>query len=165
MSYLEKQLSNVDDYGYPMPLSWRRKLRKVAIGAIKSIIARGIYMVMSIVGGFLWLRRLGGKYPPLTPATFHPTRILVIRLDLIGDLVLSLTVVSALKRTYPDAKIDLLALPTNAKVAKYDPNLAEIIPYDPNIWRHPKALLQPEKWRETIPRTIPLLTPHYERVF
>src|SRR5256886_159231 len=162
MSYIEKQLSNVDDYGYPMPLSWRRKLRKAAIGTIKSIIARGIYMMMSIVGGFLWLGGLGEKYPPLTPATFHPTRILVIRLDLIGDLVLSLTVVSALKRTYPEAKIDLLALPTSAKVAKYDPNLAEIIPYDPNIWRHPKALLQPEKWRETISVIRRLRAHHYD---
>src|SRR5712691_3392303 len=162
MSYIEKQLSNVDDYGYPMPPSWRRKLRKAAIGAIKSIIARGIYLLMSIVGGFLWLGRLGEKYPPLTPATFHPRRILVIRLDLIGDLVLSLTVVSALKRTYPEAKIDLLALPTSAKVAKYDPNLAEIIPYDPNIWRHPKALLQPEKWRETISVIRRLRAHHYD---
>jgi len=162
MSYIEKQLSNVDDYGYPMPPSWRRKLRKAAIGTIKSIIARGIYLLMSIVGGFLWLGRLGEKYPPLTPATFHPRRILVIRLDLIGDLVLSLTVVSALKRTYPEAKIDLLVLPTSAKVAKYDPNLAEIIPYDPNIWRHPKALLQPEKWRETISVIRRLRAHHYD---
>src|SRR5712692_11580865 len=148
MSYIEKQLSNVDDYGYPMPPSCRRKLRKAAIGAIKSIIARGIYLLMSIVGGFLWLGRLGEKYPPLTPATFHPRRILVIRLDLIGDLVLSLTVVRALKRTYPAAEIDLLAIPASAKVAKFDPNLAEIIPYDPNIWRRPRALLQPKNWRE-----------------
>src|SRR5437763_6805515 len=162
MSYIEKQLSNVDDYGYPMAPSWRRKLRKIAIGAIKSILARGIYVVTSIVGGFLWLGRSGEKYPPLTPATFHPTRILVIRLDLIGDLVLSLTVVSALKRTYPGAKIDLLALPTSVKVAKYDPNLAEIIPYDPNIWRHPKALLQPEKWRETISVISRLRAHHYD---
>src|SRR5438270_1429957 len=162
MSYIEKQLSNVDDYGYSMPPSWRRKLRKVAIGTIKSIIARGIYVAMSIVGGFLWLGRSGDKYPPLTPATFQPTRILVIRLDLIGDLVLSLTVVSALKRAYPEAKIDLLALPTSARVAKYDPNLAEIIPYDPNIWRHPKALLQPEKWRETISVIRQLRAHHYD---
>src|SRR6266700_3280434 len=162
MSYIEKQLSNVDDYGYPMPPSWRRKLRKAAIGTIKSIIARGIYLLMSIVGGFLWLGRLGEKYPPLTPATFHPRRILVIRLDLIGDLVLSLTVVSALKRTYPEAKIDLLALPASARVASYDPNLSEIITYDPNIWRRPKALLQPKNWREAISLRRGLRARHYD---
>src|SRR5436305_7589050 len=147
MSYIEKQLSNVDDYGYPMPPSWRRKLRKVAIGTIKSIIARGIYVAMSIVGGFLWLGRSGEKYPPLTPATFHPTRILVIRLDLIGDLVLSLTVVSALKRTYPEAELDLLALPSSAKIAVDDPDLTQLITYDHNVWWRPQALLQRKHWR------------------
>src|SRR5947209_16807813 len=165
MSYIEKQLSNVDDYGYPMPPSWRRKLRKVAIGTIKSIIARGIYVAMSIVGGFLWLGRSGEKYPPLTPATFHPTRILVIRLDLIGDLVLSLTVVSALKRTYPEAEIDLLAIPASAKVAIYDPNLSEIITYDPNIWRRPQALFRPKNWRELRALIRRLHGRHYDLAF
>ena len=162
MSYLEEQLNDVDDYGYPMPPGWRRKLRKAAIDATRSIIAKSIYLGMSIVGGFLLVGRSGKKYPPLTPATFHPKRILVIRLDLIGDLVLSLTVVRALKRTYPEAEIDLLALPASAKVAKYDPNLSEIIPYDPNIWRRPKALLQPEKWRETISVLRRLRAQHYD---
>lgn len=162
MSYIDKQLSNVDDYGYPMPPHARSKLFRKVFHTIRSIIASGIYLALSIVGGFLWLGRSGKKYPPLTPATFHPKRILVIRLDLIGDLVLSLTVVSALKRTYPEAEIDLLALPTSAKVAQYDPNLTEIISYDPNIWRRPKALLQPEKWRETISVIRQLRAHHYD---
>src|SRR6266702_4348636 len=162
MSYREEQLSNVDDYGYPLApsVSWQR--RKRIIHTSRSIVGKIIYLLMSIIGGFLWLGRRGKRYPPLTPATFHPRRILVIRLDLIGDLVLSLTVVSALKRTYPEAKIDLLVLPTSAKVAKYDPTLAAIIPYDPNIWRHPKALLQPEKWRETISVIRRLRAHHYD---
>jgi lipopolysaccharide heptosyltransferase II len=100
---------------------------------------------MSIVGVFLWLRHIG-RYPPLQPQSFSPRRILVIRLDLIGDLVLSLTVVHLLKRTYPDAEIDLLALPSSAKIASSDPALNEIIAYDPNIWRRPQALLRPKNW-------------------
>src|SRR5438105_15583291 len=162
MSYIEEQLSNLDDYGYSMPPSSRRKLRKAVIRTSRSIIGKGIYLAMCIVGGFLRLGRLGRKYPPLTPATFHPERILVIRLDLIGDLVLSLTVARALKRTYPQAEIDLLALPASAKVAKYDPNLAEIITYDPNIWRRPKALLQPKNWREALSVTRRLRARHYD---
>ncbi len=89
----------------------------------------------------------GVRYPPLRPQSFSPKRILVIRLDLIGDLVLSLTVVHLLKRTYPDAEIDLLALPSSAKIATGDPDLSEIIAYDPNIWRRPQALLSPGNWR------------------
>src|SRR6266487_831574 len=148
MSYIEEQLRNVDDYGYPMPPGTGRKVRKSVVRTSKSIIGTGIYLLMSIIGCLLWLGRRGKRYPRLTPASFHPKRILVIRLDLIGDLVLSLTVVRALKHTYPEAEIDLLALPASAKVAIFDPHVSEIITYDPNVWRRPKALLQPKNWRE-----------------
>src|SRR5207302_1968746 len=148
MSYREEQLSNVDDYGYPLApdVSWQR--RKRIIHTSRSIVGKIIYLLMSIIGGFLWLGRRGKRYPPLTPQSFHPLRILVIRLDLIGDLVLSLTVVRALKRTYPQAEIDLLAIPSSAMVALNDPNLSEVITYDPNIWRRPKALAQPKNWSD-----------------
>jgi lipopolysaccharide heptosyltransferase II len=147
MTYIEEQLSNVDDYGYPMPPGTRRRLRKAAIRTSRGIIGKGIYLLLSIIGCLFWLSRRRKRYRPLTPATFHPRRILVIRLDLIGDLVLSLTLARALKRTYPQAEIDLLALPASAQVASFDPYLSEIITYDPNIWRRPRALLQPKNWR------------------
>jgi lipopolysaccharide heptosyltransferase II len=148
MKYNEALLSNVDDYGYPFPPSERWKSRRNAIDASRSIVAKVIVVLMSIVGFCLWLSRLGKKYPSLRPQSFHPKRILIIRLDLIGDLVLSLTIVRALKRTYPEAEIDLVALPSSASVATNDPHLAAIIPYDPNIWRRAQALLKPKNWRE-----------------
>jgi lipopolysaccharide heptosyltransferase II len=104
---------------------------------------------MSLLVVLIWLGRIGKKYPPLTSHKTHPRRILVIRLDLIGDLVLSMTTVRALKNTYPDTAIDLLALPTSAKVVMGDPDLNEIITYDPNVWRRPKALIQLKNWRNT----------------
>jgi lipopolysaccharide heptosyltransferase II len=162
MSYIQEQLSNVDDYGYPMPPSSRHKLRNTTVHTIRGLIGKGIYLVMTIIGAFLWLGRLGKKYLPLKPESFQPKRILVIRLDLIGDLVLSLTVVRALKRTYPEAEIDLLALPSSAKVATYDPYLSQIITYDPNMWRRPKALLQPKNWREARALTQKLHARHYD---
>jgi len=162
MSYREEQLSNVDDYGYPLPPGWQKKLRKNIIRTGRSIVGRGIYLLMSIIRAFLWLSRLGESHPTLSPATFHPRRILVIRLDLIGDLVLSLTVVRTLKRTYPAAEIDLLAIPASAKVAQFDPNLSEIITYDPNIWRRPKALFQPKNWRAAGKLRRKLHAHHYD---
>ena len=156
------QIKNLDDYGYPFPPDSRRKLRKIGIRSSKSILRTIIYLIMSIIGGLLWLGRPGKKYPPLTPQSFHPQRILVIRLDLIGDLVLSLTVVRALKRTYPEAQIDLLAIPASAKVAENDPNLAQIIAYDPNVWRRPKALVQPKNWREAKSLLQRLRARHYD---
>ncbi len=148
MKYNEALLSNVDDYGYPYAPGKQWKARRKAIDSSKRIVTQAITVLMSIIGCCLWLGRSGKKYPSLRPQSFSPQHILVIRLDLIGDLVLSLTVVRALKRTYPEAEIDLLALPSSANVAAYDPNLAQIIAYDPNIWRRPQALLKPGNWRK-----------------
>src|SRR6266699_6024708 len=152
----------LDTYGYPFPPDSQRKLRKSSIKTARNLLGKCIYFALSIVGAFFWLGRLGKQLPPLTPATFHPKRILVIRLDLIGDLVLSLTVVRALKRTYPEAEIDLLAIPASAKVATYDPYLSEIITYDPNIWRRPQALLRSKNWRELRSLLRRLHARHYD---
>lgn len=148
MSYNEQLLKHVDAYGYPLPPERRWKLKRRAIGSSRSVVVGMMTTLMRIIGALLLLGRVGKRYPPLTPRSFHPQRILLLRLDLIGDLVLSLTVARALKRTYPEAEIDLLALPSSAGVARFDPNIAEIIPYDPNIWRRPRALLQPARWSE-----------------
>ena len=139
---------NRDDYGYPTRPGSQRRLRNSIVRTSKKILLAGVSLFMILPGIYLHLKRLGRRYRPLHPHTFHPRRILVLRLDLIGDLVLSLVVVRLLKRTYPDAEIDLLALPSSAKVITNDPDLAEIISYDPNIWRRPKALLQAKNWRE-----------------
>ena len=106
--------------------------------------------------------RWGKKYPPLAPENAHPRRILVIRLDLIGDLVLSMTAVRALKRTYPEAEIDLLAVPASARVIMQDPDLAGIITYDPNVWRRPKALIQAKNWLEAYSLLRRLRARHYD---
>jgi lipopolysaccharide heptosyltransferase II len=152
----------LDTYGYPFPPDSQRKLRKSSIKTARNLLGKCIYFALSIVGAFLWLGRLGKKQPPLTPATFHPQRILVIRLDLIGDLVLSLTVVRALKRAYPEAEIDLLATPASARVALHDPNLSEIITYDPNIWRRPKALVQLKNWHKARKLARRMRSRHYD---
>src|SRR5260370_8062529 len=115
MSQTYEQQYNPDNYGYPLPPGSQRRLRKIAIRASKNILLRCIYLLLSIIGGLLWLGRLGKKYPPLTPQNAHPRRILVIRLDLIGDLVLSTTVVRPLTRPYSNPEIPLIPLPTTAK--------------------------------------------------
>ncbi len=162
MSQTYEQQHKLDSYGYPLPPNSRQKLHKATIHTSKSILCIGIYLVMSIIGGLLWLGRLGRRNPPLTPQEVHPRRILVIRLDLIGDLVLSMTVVRALRHSYPDAEIDLLAVPASAKVVLHDPDLAEIITYDPNIWRRPKALSQAKNWRDAYSLWRRLRTRHYD---
>src|SRR5262249_37165685 len=140
----------------------RQRLRKTAVRTSKNMLNICIFLAMSFVGGLYWLGRIGKKYYPLTPKATHPRHILVIRLDLIGDLVLSMTIVRALKHTYPDAAIDLLALPTSAKVVTGDPDLNEIITYDPNVWRRPKALVLPKNWRNAYHMIRHLHTRQYD---
>src|SRR5712692_10235142 len=94
------QSNDWDSYGYPQQPNAQRKLRNLSVASSKRILLTAIYLLLSIIGLALRLGRLGRRYPALTPQTFHPRRILVLRLDLIGDLVLSLTVVRALKHTY-----------------------------------------------------------------
>jgi lipopolysaccharide heptosyltransferase II len=147
MPKTHKQQYSLDSYGYPLPPDSRRRLRKTTLRTTKSILNIFIYLIMSFFGGLFWLGRRGKNYPPLSTHNSHPRHILVIRLDLIGDLVLSMTTVRALKHAYPDATLDLLALPASAKVVIGDPDLHEIITYDPNVWRRPKALIQIKNWR------------------
>ncbi len=162
MSQTYEQQHHLDSYGYPLPPDPQQRLRKSTIHTSKSILGICIYILMSIIGGLLWMGRLGKKYPPLTTQHARPQRILVIRLDLIGDLVLSMTLVRALKRSYPQAELDLLALPASAKVVMHDPELTEIITYDPNVWRRPKALIQPKNWREAFSLRRRLRARHYD---
>lgn len=141
---------NLDMFGYPAPPDQRDRLRKTGIRASKRILNTAISLCMSIVGLMLQVGRMGRRYPTLPPQFTPIRRILVIRLDLIGDLVLSTVVVRALKRTYPAAEIDLLALPSSAKIVEGDPDLTNVITYDPNIWRRPRALLQASNWRAAV---------------
>jgi lipopolysaccharide heptosyltransferase II len=162
ISQTNKQQYNLDSYGYPLPPDSRRRMRKTTLRTGKSILHIFIYLIMSFIGGLFWLGRIGKKYPPLTTHNRHARHILVIRLDLIGDLVLSMTTVRTLKHAYPDATIDLLALPASAEVVMGDPDLHEIITYDPNVWRRPKALLQIKNWRNVYNLLRHLHARHYD---
>src|SRR6266480_3307707 len=106
-----ERLYTTDDFGYPTQPDSRRRVRNISVRTSKRLLLTGIYLLMSIIGIFLWLARLGqrrgrpqGIAPTLVPgrAKAGPytvvRRILVIRLDLIGDLVLSMMLVRALKR-------------------------------------------------------------------
>ncbi len=148
MKKLLPTLSVIDEYGYPLPPTSRRTLRNGLVYRSKHLLSTSIYGMMSLVGALLLLRRRGKPYASLTTETFRPRRILVIRVDLIGDLIMSLTAIRLLKQTYPEAEIDLIAVPASAKVVANDANLSTIFPYDPNLWRRPGALLRWQNWRD-----------------
>lgn len=144
----EVQTAFGEDDGYPTRPTGRQRARKVVVRASRSLLGAAIYAVMTLWSGARRLRRLGRHDPPLRPDAFRPRRILVIRLDLIGDLVLSMVLVRVLKRTYPEAELDLVSVPASAKVIEGDPDVTRLLGYDPNIWRRPQALFRRQNWRE-----------------
>lgn len=156
------QTTNRDEFGYPVRPDSTHQLRNTVVHTSRRILLDILYLCMSVVGIGLWLSRCTKKYPPLKPDRFHPRRILVIRVDLIGDLVLSLTVVQALKKAYPEAEIDLLATPGGASVVTRHPDIHSVITYDPNIWRRPRALVRKQNWREAVALYHHLRARHYD---
>ena len=63
-----------------------------------------------------------------------PRRVLVTRLRQIGDVILSLPLVEALRQLYPDAEIDYLAEDAPAQAAIGHPALRRVFRFNPQSW-------------------------------
>lgn len=60
---------------------------------------------------------------------FAGKKILLLRTDRLGDLILSFPVVEALKAFLPDARIDLVAHPSTAPLARLQKNITRVISF------------------------------------
>lgn len=89
-------------------------------------------------------------------------RILVVRVDLLGDVVLSLPAVRALKRAYPEAQIDILVLHATAPILQAEPEVARVHVFDPGAWRRPTGLLKAKTWRDALALLRELRETHYD---
>jgi lipopolysaccharide heptosyltransferase II len=116
--------------------AWKRRAKRLVQGVVRAVVT-SVGIVSSVR---LWPR------PPLRPGDSRVRRILVVRVDLIGDVVLSLPAVRALRRAYPAAELDMLVLPSVAGVLVGQPDITRVLTYDPNIWRRPISLLNPRNW-------------------
>lgn len=78
----------------------------------------------------------GGLIKPSQNALslIHPRSILVIRVDHIGDVMMSTPVYPALKKKYPQAKITVLVGSWAAELLKYNPYVDRIITIDCPWW-------------------------------
>ncbi|MBW4091344.1 MAG: glycosyltransferase [Proteobacteria bacterium] len=73
------------------------------------------------------LRALHGGGPRFARAEIR--RILVVKVDHIGDFVTALPAIRRLKSSFPDAAIHVLASPAAASLAALEPAIAEVIPF------------------------------------
>jgi lipopolysaccharide heptosyltransferase II len=81
----------------------------------------------------------------------EPSRILVIRLDLLGDVLNSMPAVDALRERYPRARITMLTLPYAAAIPQRFACVDVVLSLDTNRVRSPRELLRPafygDVWR------------------
>src|SRR3989338_8829080 len=66
-------------------------------------------------------------------------KVLFITLSNIGDVILTLPVLSALRDNFPDAKIDILVGPRPEQVFRKDPRVNKIFAYDKHAALRDKA--------------------------
>jgi ADP-heptose:LPS heptosyltransferase len=76
-----------------------------------------------------------------TSWNIHPTRVLFIRYDRVGDMVLCTGVLRALSAAYPRMTVDVLTTPTNAPVLEHLPFVGDVIVHERRRWRDYPALL------------------------
>lgn len=66
----------------------------------------------------------------LQPTTYGYKRILIVRTDRIGDVLLSTPVITALRKAYPDAYLAMMVSPYVKEIVEGNPYLDEVITYD-----------------------------------
>jgi lipopolysaccharide heptosyltransferase II len=74
-------------------------------------------------------------------------RLLIVRLDNLGDVILATPAIRALRRALPHARLTLLASAVGAPVAELDPDLDDAVVYDAP-WMDPEHVLAQDLSRE-----------------
>src|SRR5262249_55725225 len=91
-----------------------------------------------------WLRGLVALFArdggPVVARDQHPDRILFIRYDRVGDMVLCTGILRALSRAYPHMLIDVLTTPSNAPVLAHLPFVSDVIVHERRRWSTYPAL-------------------------
>jgi len=92
---------------------------------------------IDLIGGILtWPFR---KNAPIDQSSIK--KILLIRLDNIGDVLVTTPSVRALRKKYPDAEIHILVRPSTAGLVIHNPNLNQVIQFEPP-WLHRSGALR-----------------------
>ncbi len=79
--------------------------------------------------------RMVGRLMPAAPSehpdwSAAPHRVLYLRHDKIGDMIVSTSLINAIARSYPTITLDVLASPANAPVLLGNPNVSSVIIWD-----------------------------------
>jgi ADP-heptose:LPS heptosyltransferase len=87
-----------------------------------------------------WLLRRGGGSPPPDWGS-RPHRVLLLRYDGIGDMILSTGLIRTVATSHPGITVDVLASSANAPVLRDNPHVRTVVIFDKKKpWRYPLAI-------------------------
>jgi len=87
----------------------------------------------------LFLKKKQGDFTPLDGDKLK--KVLFLRPEKIGDMIISFPVFDGLVQRFPHIKIAILASPKNNAIIKRDPRFNKIFLYRKNLWRDVKEML------------------------
>lgn len=129
----------------PLPAKGRRRRR------LKAVLGRSI---LAIAGMAARLSRLRCGPPPdvwgLWPFPEPPRSILLVRFDLIGDTLMSLTLAADLKSIFPNSKITFLTTPGSARIAELCLYVDHTLAADMPAVTHLQGALRRRSWTTSI---------------
>lgn len=94
-----------------------------------------------------WMRLIGRSLPG-PRATMLPlplpadARVLFIRYERIGDLIMATSAIRAIAGTLPGGKVDVLATPTTAPVLENNPHVGRVLTLDRSSWGNYARLMK-----------------------
>jgi len=103
-------------------------------------LGRGLWAFLSLGFG---LRRLlgGGRRPPT-----EVRRVLIVRFDLMGDVVNALAAAVAARERWPHAHLAFMSPPAWQPIVRRCPAVDEVIPFDGGTVTHWPGVLEPRAW-------------------
>ncbi len=140
------------DYDRRLPLETR--VLRVVQRIVKRRAQRMLWHLIGAIG--YTIRRRQPATTPLLAGDPSVRRILLVRVDLLGDTVLTTPAIAALRRGYPKAQIDMLVQQSTASVLAGEHEVAHIITYNPQIWG------QKGGWRTALRLFRRLRKTHYD---
>lgn len=137
-----------------------KRLDRAIKDGIIDVIQALLWVAFGVMG--LWGRITGLKwpYPRFDPAKVR--KILVLRLDLLGDVLLSMPAVEALHERYPQAEIWMMTLPYTADIPARYPFVTRVVSLDTNGIRSPRGLLRPATLKEWFGVYLLLRRQHFD---
>lgn len=103
-------------------------------------LGRGLWVLLSL--GFGLRRLVGGRRSLPT----DPRYVLIVRFDLMGDVVNALSAAVAARARWPHAHLAFMTPPAWQPIVRRCPAVDEVIPFDGGTVTHWPAVLDPRAW-------------------